>query len=97
MTTNEKCARCNDYIRDCICEECLSCHELVGAGELDEDGNCEDCADEQVGCKHEDVTRYYSRFGATTWKCETCGAETIETDVDEDEDGRGKRETPDWS
>jgi hypothetical protein len=60
---------------------------------------CNDC-DETLGdaeCQHDEVARHYDRFGTTTWQCEDCGATTMETDVDEDEDGRGKRETPLWA
>lgn len=60
---------------------------------------CNDCDEvlPEATCQHEDVTRHYSRFGATTWQCEDCGETTTETDVDEDEDGRGVRETPLWA
>jgi hypothetical protein len=99
MTNNEKCTRCNDYIRDCICEECLSCHELVGAGELNEDGECEECEDahaRQGECAHEEYFRSFTPRGENIWQCEDCGAITLETDTDESEDGFGKRETPEW-
>ena len=41
------CYRCHDYVRDCICEECRNCGQLVGPGELDSEADlCEECVDD---------------------------------------------------
>ena len=48
------------------------------------------------GCTHEEYFRSFTPRGENIWQCEDCGATTLETDVDESEDGFGKRETPLW-
>lgn len=42
---DERCPRCHDYLRDCICDECVTCGALVAAGTLSDDEQCEDCED----------------------------------------------------